>query len=216
MKRMVMRMSQTLSEFKSMNSTINSGQSSGFGRHTAREFFSKENLTHPLMDENQKLREKLKMLEEAKSSKDGGSQHHSGGGLSLHNIHAEANRVAEEFENYKIHTNQEVRKLKDIKKDILMAIEQAKNEINSERPRSAYTELSYQNLNGGGVPINQTLTSNFYGSNLSEIEELRRQLAESSVELEDSKDLYKRKLVIQQKQMEEYYEQLALYKNDEK
>lgn len=51
---------------------------------------------------------------------------------------------------------------------------------------------------------------------MSEIEELRRQLAESSVELEDSKDINKRKLVLQQKVMEEYYEQLAFYKNDEK
>ena len=51
---------------------------------------------------------------------------------------------------------------------------------------------------------------------MSEIEELRRQLAESSVELEDSKDLNKRRLVLQQKVMEEYYEQLAFYKNDEK
>ena len=115
----------------------------------------------------------------------------------MQNIHAEANRVAEEFENYKIQTNKEVKKLKDMKKDIMMAIEQAKNEIISERPKSAaYSELSYQNLNGGGPPINQTLTSNFHGSNMSEIEELRRQLAESSVELEDSKDFYKRRLVI--------------------
>ena len=59
------------------------------------------------------------MLEDAKSSRGGGSQHNGG----LHNIHAEANRVAEEFENYKIHSNMEVRKLKDMKKDIIMAIE---------------------------------------------------------------------------------------------
>jgi hypothetical protein len=77
-------------------------------------------LTHPLMDENQKLREKLRMLEDAKSSRGGGSSQNNGG---LHNIHAEANRVAEEFENYKIYTNMEVKKLKDIKKDIMMAIE---------------------------------------------------------------------------------------------
>jgi hypothetical protein len=80
-----------------------------------------------------------------------------------------------------------------------MAIGAAKNEINSERPRSAYSELSYQNLNGGlgGPPINQTLTSNFHGSNMSEVEELRRHLAESSVELEESRELYKRKMVLQ-------------------
>jgi len=59
------------------------------------------------------------MLEDAKSSKGGGSQQNGG----LHNIHAEANRVAEEFENYKIYSNMEVRKLKDMKKDIMMAIE---------------------------------------------------------------------------------------------
>ena len=61
------------------------------------------------------------MLEEAKSSRGGGSQH-NGGGMSLNNIHAEANRVAEEFENYKIHATLEVKKLKDVKKDIMMAI----------------------------------------------------------------------------------------------
>jgi AmiR/NasT family two-component response regulator len=53
---------------------------------------------------------------------------------------------------------------------------------------------------------NQTLTSNFNGSNLSEVEELRRQLAESSVELEDTKDINMKKIVLQQKQMDEYYE----------
>jgi hypothetical protein len=32
---------------------------------------------------------------------------------------------------------------------------------------------------------------------MNEIEELRRQLAESSVELEESRDLYKKRLVLQ-------------------
>lgn len=42
-----------------------------------------------------------------------------------------------------------------------------------------------------------TVTSSFGGSNLSDIEELRRQLAESSVELEESRDMYKRRLALQ-------------------
>jgi hypothetical protein len=54
-----------------MSSTLSSGvgggsqfAAAGVGRHTAREFFSKENLTHPVVEENQKLRERLRMLEE--------------------------------------------------------------------------------------------------------------------------------------------------------
>jgi hypothetical protein len=63
-------MSQTLSEFKNMNSTLSSGAGSHFSaRNTAREFFSKDNLIHPVVDENQKLREKLRMLQEASSQK---------------------------------------------------------------------------------------------------------------------------------------------------
>lgn len=103
MKRMVARMSQTLTEFKTMNSTISSGGASvsnGFGRNTAREFFSKENLIHPVVEENQKLREKLKMLEDAKSSRSG-----NGSAVQLHAINAEADRVAKDFENYKTQTN---------------------------------------------------------------------------------------------------------------
>ena len=80
MKRMVSRMSQTLTEFKTLNSTVSSGNGSAmFGRHTAKEFFSRENLTHPLVEENQKLREKLKLLESAKSER--------GGAVSMHAIH---------------------------------------------------------------------------------------------------------------------------------
>jgi|LauGreDrversion4_2_1035121.scaffolds.fasta_scaffold587760_1 hypothetical protein len=43
---------------------------------------------------------------------------------------------------------------------------------------------------------NHTLTSNFNGSNMSEIEELRRQLAESSVELEETRDMNMKRVVI--------------------
>ena len=90
------------------------------------------------------------MLEEAKSTRSGNQA--LGGAVSLHNIHAEADKVAQDFESYKVNTNKELKKLKDLKKDLFMAIEQARNEINSERPRSAYSDLSYQNLNGGGPP----------------------------------------------------------------
>lgn len=47
MKRMVTRMSQTLTEFKSLGGTVTS-----LGRNTAQEFFSKENIRHPVVEEN--------------------------------------------------------------------------------------------------------------------------------------------------------------------
>jgi hypothetical protein len=65
-----------------------------------------------------------------------------------------------------------------------------------------------------GHHASHTMTSNFTG--MSEIEELRRQLAESSVELEENRDLNRRRLALQQKQLEEYYETLASYRTDEK
>ena len=111
MKRMVSRMSQTLTEFKqSMGSTLNSNVSSGFGRQTAREFFSKENLTHPVVEENQKLRDKLRKLEDAKSQRGGASQ------ISL--INAEADKVAHEFDSYKSETSHQMSKLKVIKREL--------------------------------------------------------------------------------------------------
>jgi hypothetical protein len=108
MKRMVHRMSQTLSEFKNMNSTLNSAVGSNFGgRQTAREFFSKDNLIHPVVEENQKLREKLRMLQEVSSQKSGSAQ--------MHQMSSEADRVAQNFENYKINSNQELKKLRTLK-----------------------------------------------------------------------------------------------------
>lgn len=96
----------------------------------------------------------------------------------------------------------------------MQQIHKARVEANSERPQSAFSQLSYQNLNGPAP--NHTMTSAFNGSSVTEMEELRRQLAESSVELEESRDLNKRRLVLQQKQLEEYYEQLAGFRNEEK
>lgn len=64
-------MSQTLSEFRNNNNVMNqtngtnSNMSNGFnnnnnfGRQTAKEFFSKENITHPVVEENLILKKKL-------------------------------------------------------------------------------------------------------------------------------------------------------------
>lgn len=60
------------------------------------------------------------------------------------------------------------------------------------------------------------MTSNFNTSNISELEELRKHLAEASVELEEEKDFYKKKLAFQQKEIEEHYEELSTIRMSEK
>ncbi len=69
---------------------------------------------------------------------------------------------------------------------------------------------------GNGPLQNQTVTSNFNNNNNqalgNEIEELRRQLAETSVELEETKEQYKKRMALQQKDMEEYYDQLSSFR----
>ena len=65
MQQMIKRMSQTLTDFKSTNTFAQS--QTNVGRQTAKEFFSKENLTHPVVEENARLKEKLKMLEDVRS-----------------------------------------------------------------------------------------------------------------------------------------------------
>lgn len=121
MRRMVQRMSQTLTEFKStpnQNHSHNhsiastSTANNNLGRQTAREFFSRENLIHPIVDENQKLRDKLRMLEEAasKSSRSGNA--------GMFAIQAEANRVASEYEQYKENTGRDIEQMKRLKKEL--------------------------------------------------------------------------------------------------
>lgn len=58
MQKMVQRMSQTLTEFKKMGNTPQQMNNpfSNIGLQTAKEFFSKENKMHPLIDENTKLK----------------------------------------------------------------------------------------------------------------------------------------------------------------
>jgi ABC-type phosphate transport system ATPase subunit len=90
MLRMVKRMSQTLTEFKSMGNTSQSNQTftnsnnNNMGRQTAKEFFSKENKTHPAVEENMNLKKKLKQLEQARQM---------GGAVSLNNLNFEKSKV---------------------------------------------------------------------------------------------------------------------------
>jgi len=77
LKKMVERMSQTLQDFHQMSKSQVSFQSltsgDNFGRQTANEFFSRENMQHPSIEENKKLKQKLESLSMAKS--EGGDPH---------------------------------------------------------------------------------------------------------------------------------------------
>lgn len=50
----------------------------------------------------------------------------------------------------------------------------------------------------------------------NEIEELRKQLAESSVELEEMREQNKKKLAFQEKDIEDHYSELSTYNQEEK
>jgi hypothetical protein len=51
---------------------------------------------------------------------------------------------------------------------------------------------------------------------MTEVEELRRQLAEASIDLEDSKLHYKKTLALQSKDLEENYDKLNEFRQSEK
>ena len=78
-------------------------------RNTAKEFFSRENLIHPVVDENAKLREKLRYLEDAKSARSGTAN------VPISNMHAEAGKVAQEYDSYQTMTEKEIKKLRNLK-----------------------------------------------------------------------------------------------------
>ena len=48
------------------------------------------------------------------------------------------------------------------------------------------------------------------------MEEMRRQLAETSIELEEQRERYKRQVAKQQKDLEANYEQVEIHRNDDK
>ena len=61
----------------------------------------------------------------------------------------------------------------------------------------------------------QTITSGF-SVDTQNMEEMRRQLAETSIELEEQRERYKRQVAKQQKDLEANYEQVEIHRNDDK
>lgn len=50
----------------------------------------------------------------------------------------------------------------------------------------------------------------------AEVEEMRRQLADASVELEEAKEQNKKRLALQSKDIDENYSELSTYRQEEK
>lgn len=82
-------------------------------------------------------------------------------------------------------------------------IDDTRSELTSQRPSSSYSDNIH----------NQTLTSNF---STAALEELRRQLADQSIELEEIREQYKKKYAFQQKDLEESYSEISTYRQEEK
>lgn len=79
-------------------------------------------------------------------------------------------------------------------------------ELHSERPLTGSMDL--QNTN-------QTMTSNFSIQTV-DVEELRQQLAQASIELEEQKALFKKNYAKNHKELEDCYEQIDSHTNEEK
>ena len=124
MKRLVRRMSQTLSEFSSQAQMM---------RQT-KEFFSRENSVHPVVEDNALLRHKLSQLEEARLK---------GGAVSMNTLQAEKDKVEQDYKFFQTMTEKEIRKLRTVKEELRKQIQDMEREIRSERPQSGYSQLSY-------------------------------------------------------------------------
>jgi len=115
MQRMVKRMSQTLTEFRPNGLPLGVA-----ARQTAREFFSKENASHPVVEENAQLKKKLQQLEQARAM---------GGAVSLNSLHVEKKKVEQDFQSYQVITQKEIKKLKGLRQELQKRIQDTRSEI---------------------------------------------------------------------------------------
>lgn len=68
---------------------------------------------------------------------------------------------------------------------------------------------------GTGNPMDSTITSNFSMATF-DVEELRQQLAQASIELEEHKAQFKKNYSKNHKDLEEFYESIDFHTNEEK
>jgi urease alpha subunit len=83
---------------------------SSVARNTAKEFFSKENVLHPAVEENMNLKKKLKQLEQTRQL--------GGGAVSLNTVHVEKSKIEQDFQSYQVITQKEIKKLRQLKHQI--------------------------------------------------------------------------------------------------
>lgn len=81
------------------------------------------------------------MLEEAAAK----SNRSGNGNAGMHAIQAEADRVAQEYESFKETASRDIDHMKRLKRELQQQIAMMRTEINSERPHSAYSNLSQNN-----------------------------------------------------------------------
>jgi len=81
--------------------------------------------------------------------------------------------------------------------ELIRDIEESKSEIQSERPQSAYSEQ---------------LPNGSLNSIADDVEEIRRQLAEASVELEENKIQQKKVIQKQETEIEESAREIEIYR----
>ena len=110
-----------------------------------------------------------------------------------------------EFEKFKDLSTKEVQRLRRQETDIQDALSSVKMELHSQRPDSATIETNN----------NLTMTSNFSMHSV-DVEELRQQLAQTSIDLEEHKAQFKKNYSKNHKELETTYEEIDLQTNEEK
>mmetsp|Transcript_32816 Transcript_32816/g.50112 ORF Transcript_32816/g.50112 Transcript_32816/m.50112 type:complete len:139 (-) Transcript_32816:1234-1650(-) len=126
-------------------------------RRTAREFFSKENLDHPSIEENKNLKQQLKNYREIKAKSFGFSEN------SMKMVDDNITSVQLQLDSYKEFVRGERERLLLKQREVEEGIQIQKSEIDS---------FSAQN---------QTITSNFSLKTEENPEDVRKQLAETSI-----------------------------------
>lgn len=142
-------------------------------RASVREFFSKDNEDHPVVEENKKIKEKLKQMNHLKDQ----SMNSETGSVSY--LSQQIAETKEKLGSYKDCVLAEREKLMEKKRRIQEGIDAAREQVEN---------MSVTASSGFGL----------HSSSMNDPEELRKQMTEISIQLEENREKYKKEIQRQQ------------------
>lgn len=157
--------------------------------NTARQFFSKDNLDHPSIEENRKLKQQLEHLRQVKTQSMGVDE------STVSEVNQDTIAIRSQLNQYKNFVDLEKHRFLELQAELHQEIHRSKTELNS----------NMINTRGTGFSINS-----------ENVEEMRQELAQTSIELEEQRERYKRQVAKGQKDLELNYQQLDAFRQEEK